>query len=183
MSAQLLKMPTRSVTKTSRGYDYANLKTFTKSQVNGLTKHLANLRFDGGSTYDNRVLWERIFNRASELGLEIGYSYAHGERLDFKTPRKITSEQTKFGKTWLKAYFFKQDGSPRGGKRTEYVGDRVLSIAKSVSRFEFVGVQVLASQGWYPSSVVPIYRAYNRKGQYFDYAPIHWGEPLIMEGS
>lgn len=164
-------------------YDYANLKTFQKSQVNGLTKHLAGLRFGSDGADGSQNKWSRIFDRAKELGLEIGYSEAHGERLDFVKPRKITAEQTKFGKAWLKEYFFKKNGEARGGKRTEYVGTRVLDIAKNVSRFEFVGVQVLASSGWYPCQVVPIYRAYNRKGKYFDYAPIFWGEPIIMEGN
>jgi hypothetical protein len=160
--------------------DYKNLKQFQKSQINGLTKHLSNLRFGTGSNQD---AWSAIFRRGEEIGLEIGYSEAHGERLDFKTSRKITKEQSDFGKAWLKQYFFKKDGKPRSGKATEYVGDRVLNIAKSVSRFEFVGVQVLASQGWYPVQVVPIYRAFNRKGEYFDYSPVHWGQPIIMEGN
>jgi len=29
---------------------------------------------------------------------------------------------------------------------------------------------------------LPVYRTYNRRGQYFDYAPVHWGQPVIMEG-
>lgn len=160
--------------------NYKDLKVYRKSQINGLTKHLAGLRFGHQSTQD---MWDAIFNRAKELDMKIGYSQAHGERIDFIKPRKITKEQTVFGKTWLKEYFFKKDGSLRSGKRTEYVGSRVFNIAKSVSKFEFVGVQVLASNGWYPSQVVPIYRAYNRKGEYFDYAPIHWGEPIFMEGN
>lgn len=159
--------------------DYKNLKMFRKSQVNGLTKHFTSLRF--GCDFDRTKTWERIFRRAKELGMDVGYSHASGERLDFATPRKITKEQTEFGKAWLKSYFFKRNGEPRSGKRTEYVENRVLQIAKSVSRFEFVGVQILASQDFYPNAAVPIYRAYNRKGDYFDYAPIHWGEPLIME--
>lgn len=158
--------------------DYKNLKVFQKSQVNGLTKHLMSLRF---GAYDSRESWRKIFDRGEELGMEIGYSHAHGERMDFLKPRKITAEQTALGKKWLKDYFFKKDGTPRKGKRTEYVGTRVLILASEVSRFEFVGVQILASSGWYPAQVVPIYRAYNRKGQYFDYAPVHWGQPLIME--
>jgi hypothetical protein len=181
-----LQIPTATKTKKSRGYDYANLKKFTKSQIGGLTKHLAGLRFNRLSetaTNSNHDLWTLIFNRAEELGLEIGYSEAYGERLDFIKPRKITAEQTAFGKAWLKDYFFKLNGQPRGGKRMECVGPNTLRIAKSVVRFEFVGVQVLASSGWYPCQVLPIYRAFNRKGEYFDYAPIHWGEPLIMERS
>lgn len=165
-------------------YQYAAIKRFEKSQINGLTKHLASLRWGGSNNFDRldrTEMWERIFNRGKELGLEIGYSEAYGERLDFTVPRKITREQTTFGKAWLKNYFFKTNGEPRKGKRTEYVSERVLGIAKSVSRFEFVGVQISASQGFYPQGATPIYRAFNRKGEYFDYSPVHWGEPLIME--
>lgn len=166
-------------------HDYANLKVFTKSQIGGLTKHLAGLRFKqtGDELNSNGMMWKRLFGRAGELGMEIGYSEAHGERLDFKQARKITREQTQFGKAWLKDYFFKMDGTPRSGKRTEYVSGCTLRIAKSVVRFEFVGVQVLASSGWYPCQVVPIYRAFNLKGESFDYAPIHWSAPLVMERS
>jgi hypothetical protein len=160
--------------------DYKNLIKFEKSQINGLTKYLSNLRFGTGSNHD---AWNAMFKRGEEIGLEIGYSEAYGERLDFKVSRKITKEQSDFGKAWLKQYFFKKDGKPRSGKATECVGDRVLNIAKSVSRFEFVGVQILASQGWHPVQVVPIYRAFNRKGEYFDYSPVHWGQPIIMEGN
>lgn len=167
--------------KKGRGYDYANLKTFTKSQIGGLTKHLAGLRFKAGYETTHQ-LWDRIFKRGEELGLEIGYSEAHGERLDFKVPRKITAEQTKFGIEWLRNYYFKKNGQPRSGKRTEYRTDHFFKLVKGVTRFEFVGVQVLASSGWYPCQVLPIYRAYNRKGEYFDYAPIYWGQPIIMEG-
>lgn len=163
-------------------YDYAKLNVFTKSQVNGLTKHLSNLRFNNGDWNSTHELWQRIFDRSAELGMEIGYSQAHGERLDFIKPRKITKEQTEFGKTWLKDYFFKKNGEPRGGKRTEYVGTRVFRIIQDLKRFEFVGVQVLASSGWYPSQVVPIYRAYSKSGDYFDYAPVHWAPPIVMEG-
>lgn len=159
--------------------DYKNLKQFKKSQINGLTKHFSSLRFGTGSNHD---AWKAIFKRAEELGLAIGYSEAYGERLDFKVSRKITKEQSDFGKAWLKNYFYKMNGQPRNGKATENVSNSVLKIAKSVFRFEFVGVQILASQGWYPVQAVPIYRAFNRKGEYFDYSPIHWGQPIITEG-
>ncbi len=164
------------------GYDYANFKTFTKSQIGGLTKSLASLRFGAG--LDTGKAWDKILERAKSVGLEIDYNDANvsGEKLTFKVARKITAEQTKFGKAWLRNYFFKLDGTPRSGKRMDYISDDVLKIAKSVARFEFVGVLVVASQGFYPCQVLPIYRTYNRKGEYFDYAPIYWGQPIIMEG-
>lgn len=157
--------------------DYKNLRQFKKSEINGLTKHLMSLRFGAG--LDSRGSWDAIIKRAEELGLTLGYSTAYGERLDFARPRKITREQTELGRVWLRNYLFKASGAPRGGKVTEGISDSVLKVAKSVSRFEFVGVQLLASSGWYPCGAVPIYRAYDRKGNYFDYSPIHWGAPII----
>jgi len=128
--------------------------------------------------YDKTLIWAR----------EQGLTYSHneydvnGDVFLFKEARKITSEQTKFGKAWLKNHFFKLNGEIRSGKNTENVGDRVLHIAKSVSRFEFVGtIGLMNSCGEYYVQFLPIYRTYNKKGEYFDYAPIHWGQPIIME--
>jgi hypothetical protein len=160
--------------------DYKNLKAYKKSQVNGLTKYLIGKRFES----EDQRGWDSIIKLAENLGLSVGYcGNYHGERLDFDKPKKITKEQTELGKAWLKNHFFKLNGKPRTGKNTENVSDRVLRIAKRVSRFEFVGVAVLASSGWYPVQAVPIYRTYNRKGEYFDYSPIHWGQPIIDESN
>lgn len=159
--------------------DYRNLRIFKKSQVNGLTRAILAQRFEGYSSQSEA--WDKIFKLSESFGLEVSYSQAYGERLDFVKPRKITKEQTELGKTWLKSYFFKLDGKPRRGKRTENVNEHVLQIARRVTRFEFVGVQVLASSGWWPSQAVPIYRSYDRTGSYFDYSPIHWGEPIIHD--
>ena len=68
-------------------YDYANLKTFTKSQIGGLTKRLAGMRFKI-NTHEKSKLWDAIFQDARSLGMEIGYcGDYYGERLEFKTPR------------------------------------------------------------------------------------------------
>lgn len=161
--------------------DYKNLNKFQKSQINGLTKHLASFRFskDGRDMANGRII-----DRALELGLQIDYndSGVPGEKFTFIKPRKITSEQTMFGKAWLKQYFFKLDGQARAGKRTEWVSKKTLDIAFNVSRFEFIGVLGLAGQDWGIHSFIPIYRAFDRQGNYFDYSPVHWGKPVIMEG-
>jgi hypothetical protein len=164
--------------------DYKNLKVYKKSQINGLTKHLSGLRFVGRWDEPRCKRNELMIDRCLELGMIVDYNDSHlpGEKFTFKSPRKITGEQSRFGKAWLKNYFFKSDGKPRSGKRTEYVGQRVLDIAKSVTRFEFIGVLGCANSYWEINQFIPIYRAYNSRGQYFDYAPIHWGEPVVMEG-
>lgn len=162
-------------------YNYAEIKKFQKSQINGLTKHLSGLRFGASEMGRGN---DKMINRAQELGMEVDYNDSNlpGEKFTFKTPRKITKEQTDFGKAWLKSYFFKKDGSPRGGKRTYYISKSTLDIAKRVVRFEFIGVLGVANSFWEIHSFLPIYRAFDSKGNYFDYSPVHWGEPVIMEG-
>lgn len=163
------------------GYDYKTLKKFTKSQVNGLTKRLMSNRFKT-DICDSTKMWDAIFKDAESIGLGVGYcGEYYGERLNFKNPRKITKEQTALGKNWLRDFYFKKNGEPRSGQRTQHLDDDVLKIVKKVSRFDFVGVAVLSSNGWYPVQVVPIYRAFDSKGNYFDYSPIHWGNPIIDE--
>lgn len=161
--------------------DYNNLKVFQQSQVNGLTKYLSAQLFNNFTDRND----DSIIDKAKAFGLEIDYCDFHsrGEKFIFTKPRKITAEQTKFGKTWLKDYFFKRDGKPRSGQRTEYISDAVLKIAKSVSRFEFIGVFGCANGFGSITHFIPIYRTYDRKGNYFDYAPIHWGQPLVSEAS
>lgn len=157
--------------------NYTELKIYRKSQVNGLTKHLSGLRWGKDESRDLTI------QRAEEIGLQVDYNDSHitGEKFTFKTPRKITAEQTRFGKAWLKNHFFKLDGSPRKGQATQYVNQWTLDIAKSVSRFEFIGVLGIYSPDYRDfNQFIPIYRAYNRKGEYFDYAPVHWGQPVIF---
>ena len=162
-----------------KAHDYKNIKKFEKSQINGLTKKISGLRFNVNS-YNTSDMWDSIFKEAENMGLEVGYAgNYYGERLDFKNPRKITKEQTSFGKAWLKDFYFKKNGQPRSGKRLEHLDTDVLKIAKKVSRFEFVGIGVLASQGWFPVNAVPIYRAFDSEGNSFDYSPIHWNNPII----
>lgn len=167
----------------TQGYDYKNIMKFEKGMINGLTKKLSSLRFgnydalrDQGNT--------RIIEAAKNFGLEIDYNDSNlpGEKFIFMKIRKITPEQTKFGKTWLKNHFFKKNGEAREGKATKYVSEQTLKIAKSVIRFEFIGVLGVANN-FEICNFLPIYRAYNRKGEYFDYCPIHWGQPIIMEAS
>jgi hypothetical protein len=165
-------------------YDYANIHRFTKSQIGGLTKKLASLRFDGdfySSTY-RRDLESRVETKAKEFGLEYLWHEAEcdGYIYLFKTPRKITREQTKFGKAWLKSKLFKLSGGRRNTRLCNDLQDLYFEIAKSVSRFEFIGVVGLLNSLGEPVKFIPIYRTFNRNGKYFDYAPVHWGEPIFL---
>lgn len=161
--------------------NYSELKTFQKSQVNGLTKALSALRFRSWS--DDKNLETDIMFKAKQFGLKHERSDWHsgGEIFLFDKPRKITKEQTQLGKEWLKKHFFKLNGEVRSGKNTEHVGSRVIEISRKVTRFEFVGVVGLRNGFGQLIQFLPLYRTYSGK-QYFDYAPIHWGQPVIIEG-
>lgn len=165
-------------------YNYKDIKVFHRGMIMGLTKSLSQLRF-GNYDAPRGEGNAKMIERAKTFGLEIDYNDSNlpGEKFLFKTFRKITNEQTKFGKAWLKNHFFKLNGEKRTGKNTEYVNDDVLRIAKAVVKFEFVGVLGVANQSWEIHSFLPIYRAYNKKGEYFDYSPVHWGQPVIMDGA
>lgn len=164
-------------------YDYANLKTFKKSQINGLTKAVSALRWRDWSLDSGQSAFELMDKFLKEIGL--AYSCdddeSNGIIYFFTTPRKITKEQTALGKTWLKNHFFKASGEPRRDKVTEKVTDAVLQISAKVSKFEFVGLIGLRNSMGAVVQWLPIYRTYDRKGNYFDYAPVHWGQPIIME--
>ncbi len=154
---------------------------YTKSDINSLTKLVGGARF---ATVERKAKIQALLNLA--------FNYVHDEYIssnfqcDFmffkRGGLKITSDQTELGKEWLKNHFYKKNNTPRSGKNTEHVSDRVLKISKSVSRFEFVGICLVKNPYGDCNQVLPVYRTFNRKGEYFDYSPIHWGQPVIVEG-
>lgn len=152
---------------------------FEKNEINALLKLFTSYRFaDNQRKLEIEALQELILNYVDGT-----YVYSnHAEIMHFPKACKISREQTEFGKQWLKNYFFKKDGKPRSGKATEDIGEHELKIAKAVSRFEFVGILLIKNQWGDVNGALPIYRTYNRKGEYFDYSPIHWGQPVIMVG-
>lgn len=157
-------------------YEYHKMKTFPKAAINGLTKLFSSARFS--DSYCNR---DRVIQTKDAMGLkQVDYLYeSRAQVLHFAKARKITKEQTQFGKAWLKSWFYKLDGSIRNGKRTENVPQVVLQNANKISRFEFIGVLGLENSMGEVVQYIPIYRAFRRDGWYFDYAPIFWGSPVI----
>lgn len=152
---------------------------FTFSDIRGFLR-LLNCRFE---TEVRKTQVKSLMDVSMD---NVHFEYVSGgtqvELYHFKKPMKIERYQTTLGKAWLKQHFFKTNGQPRSGRNTENVSERVLNISKSVSRFEFIGVGLVQNQFGDTNQVIPIYRTYNRKGEYFDYCPIHWCQPLIFEG-
>lgn len=157
------------------------LGKFTKSEIGALTKLIQSKRFLSGK---NPKKYEAIDNLIDANFEYIKELYdINADLYHFFKPAKITTEQTELGRNWLRNYFFKLDGSKRRGKATENISDNVLNISKSVTRFEFIGLVFCRNTFQDICSVLPVYRTYNKQGEYFDYAPIHWSGPIIMENN
>lgn len=158
---------------------------FLKNEINALNKLFTGARFTKNAERVKTVkaLIDLTMEYAGDTHID-GLTNCNSEVMHFKKPMKISAEQTKFGKTWLKSYFFKLDGTPRSGKKTADVSERVLDIAKTVSRFEYIGIVMVTNlyNQVGPMTCLPVYRTYNKRGHYFDYSPIMWSAPLVMEG-
>lgn len=160
-------------------------RKFSKSEIGALTKIMQSYRF-ASAERKNEI--EHLQTETMEHLTTVDL-YRHGRHFEaefqqFPVASKITADQTKLGKAWLKQYCFKVNGGLR--KNIENVfSERCLDIIRNVSRFEFVGVLMVFDDsgcGRNLCNVLPIYRTYDRKGKYFDYAPIHWDKPVVMEG-
>lgn len=150
---------------------------FTKNEIGALTKLIQSMRFSKNEK--RKELIQDLIDNNLEHIREL-YDF-NSDVYHFAKPCKITVEQTELGKNWLKNYFFNNSGNPRRGKATENISESVLNISKSVSRFEFVGLMFFKNTYQDVNAVSPIYRTYNKQGDYFDYAPLHWSKPVIME--
>jgi hypothetical protein len=159
-------------------YQYAKMRTFPKSAIGGLTKKLMGFRFKRDRVSNNEALVEAF---ADSVGLTTSKEIydVNGTAFYFNSPRSITREQTTFGKEWLKQHFYKKNGTIRSGKNTENVPNFVLTMAKKVRGFKFVGVLGLRNSFGEYMQFLPIYRTFSGRS-YFDYAPIHWGQPIIL---
>lgn len=151
---------------------------FTKSEIGALTKLIQSMRFSKNASQKEKIqeLIDNNLEYVKEL-YDINADVYH-----FAKPAKITPEQTELGKQWLRNYFFKLDGTIRKGQATENISESVLNISKKVMCFEFIGLVFCRNTFQEVCQVLPVYRTYNKQGEYFDYAPMHWSKPVIMEG-
>lgn len=87
----------------------------------------------------------------------------------------ITKEQSSKGIEYLRRRYFKKNGEPR--KLCPF-SETAQNIIRNFKRFEFVGLYEHATTAG-SMGYLPIYRVISKHGSYFDYSPVHWGEPII----
>lgn len=134
-------------------------KRWEKSDIHGFLKLLNSMKFNKNENKKRDI--EDLLFLFHDQGTEWG----------------ISKEQTLTGITWLRNAVLKNDGTYRNSKLSDVFGDKEKMIIKNFSKFKFVGIHEERTS-WH-TFYYPIYRTYDRKGNYFDYTPIHWGTPIF----
>lgn len=87
--------------------------------------------------------------------------------MDNQKGYRITREHDELGRNYLISKSLKKNGQFRKGSK---LGERELNILYNFSHHMFMGLQSQNSnRGFYDNWYLPIYRAYDKKGNYFDY--------------
>lgn len=148
--------------KTIEQYTKAFKKqTLKKWELHAFAKLLNTIKW---SSPERKQAIENLFSE-----LHIGY----GTDQEYK----LTAEHTKQGKEYFQRYCFKLNGEVRKGCQ---LGTRELNIVRKFSHFRFVGFYDHYNNGGYDPFYMIVFRVYNKDGNYFDYSPVHWGDPYIV---
>ena len=137
---------------------FKRFEKWTKGEINGLRKAV------GMCSNLPRACIEELKH----------YAYSHGNEF------KITKEQSLFGIQYLKEAVFTKKGIPRNAKRNflRYEPD-AIKIIKNFAKFRFIGLQSTPKSYYFGDRAgeytLPIYRTYDRDGNYFDYTAGMWG--------
>ena len=104
--------------------------------------------------------------------------YLNHENINFQ----ITEEQSEKGIDWLLSSQLKKSGEIRKAK-TVFIDESDVDILKNFSHFRLVGFQgidySLFSGGYY--NYAPVYRCIAKNGDYFDYNPVAFITPDILD--
>jgi hypothetical protein len=142
----------------------AGRKRWAKQEINGLRKAIGYSRWSEGEDRDNRL---RLLEKMSEALTE-------------NKSWPITAEQTEQGIEYLRRLLLKTNGERTRNKVAQKFTDEQVDIVRKFKRFTFVGLhEVYSDYDGRLQDTLPIYRVHSRDGKHFDYAPIHWGEPLV----
>ncbi len=153
---------------------------FQKREINALTKLLGGVRFAKPERVAEVAYLKRMLMTE---GADVSHGESYGTVWTFNRACKISEEQSAFGLAWLHDHYFKKNAAPRAValRLAEEHGSDLLTVVRGVVRFDFIGVIEFRNQ--YDGQVmqaIPLYRAFDATGKYFDYAPIHWSEPVFI---
>lgn len=137
---------------------FNRFEKWTKGEINGLRKAV------GPCSKLPRACIEELQDKA----------YCHSSEF------KITKEQSLFGIEYLKKTVFTKKGIPRNAKRNFLRSEpNAIKIIKNFAKFRFIGLQSVPNNYYWGNRAgeytLPIYRTYDRDGNYFDYTAGMWG--------
>jgi len=159
-----------------------NGKMMTKNEIGAVIKGLNAERFSKHGA-SHPLAMEKELSRHIESISEQGNTHylsesdSYATEILFNKPLKITEEQTTLGIAYLKSFCF----GKRGPRKQTVFNENDLKVIEGFKQFLFVGVlQIENSYGY--KQYLPIYRTKGKKA-FFDYAPIHWGKPIVTKSA
>lgn len=144
--------------------DYLSLfkqKTWAKADIQRLTKFLNGVRFTKDD--DRRAFSLEFQAKFDEL---------------WNKPRLLTEEHSTQGINYLRDYCWTTKGVVRKSCRAFNEDER--EIVKNFKSFAFIGWHI-ETNDFGDTFFHIVYRTYAKDGSYFDYIPMHWGDPIIVE--
>lgn len=141
-------------------------KVLSKSDIGALTKLFNSSRW-GGDTQRNADIRE--------------LKAAFDSRIDNKDFFDLTQEQTDFGIEWLHNFLFTGSGKLRQGKCVGDFDNHEALVIRNFSGFQLVGLKEHYNGIGTVVMYSPIYRTYDKLGNWFDYAPVMWGVPELID--
>jgi hypothetical protein len=144
-------------------------RVWQKSEINAVIKALQRINFS-----DSLNSNEFQFKHADLLA---ACHYQEGnESGPFE--HSITKEQSDYGLEYLKRRYFKLNGTAR--RQCPFNLRQQAIIMHAFKEFKFVGFYEHRNDSGMYVGYTPVYRVHANNGEYFDYSPIHWGNPLVF---
>ena len=144
--------------------DYAKLikgTKWSKSDITSFAKALNSMKYDESRNPER-------MDRISSLW----YEFQNRGRVHYN----LTAEQTEQGISYLRSRYFKKNGEPR---KSCPFNEAEQAVIKTFKKFTFSSIYVERNDygmEWYH----PVYTVFGKNGDKFEYAPLHWSNPIIF---
>lgn len=131
----------------------------------------------GKFTEQELISFRRQINGSSRLDIDKRQNLVclFEEKASSNKSIQLSKEQQLKGLNWLRQKTFKLNG---GIRKNSPLGTYEIVVLNSFKKFTCVGLYNNSENNYV--NYVPVYRCYGKKGNYFDYICMMWGEITIV---
>lgn len=132
----------------------------------------------GKFTERELISFRRQINGSSKLDIDSRQELVDlfEEKASSNKTIQLSKEQQSKGLNWLRQKTFKLNGRIR---KNSPLGSYEIEVLNNFKKFTCVGLYNISENSY--TQYVPIYRCYNKKGNYFDYICLMWGEIKVTQ--